>query len=64
MVTVSYVASSDSIAYSITVTGILTFQMIHTNSNDMHDTIYAPFPAVFGKSHSHCSSLVTTINIS
>ena len=62
MVTVSSVASSDSTAYSVIATGILTFQMIHTISNDMHDAKYAPFPAVFGKSHSYCSSLVVTIN--
>ena len=40
MVTVSYVPSSESNAHLVTATGILTFQMIHTNSNAMHDTIY------------------------
>ena len=57
MVTVSTVASSDSTVYSVTATGILTFQMIHTILNNMQDIIYALFPAAFGKSHSHCLNL-------
>ena len=39
MVTVSGVASSYSDAFTLSATGILYFQMIHTNSIDMHDTI-------------------------